>query len=196
MGSGEQAKDLWNGGQSPEPLELSQIDQCKDDFGQAPNKRKRRVRRQKNGVCLPKYLNEPETVQTHKVPTNFRKGPIGEQQDRPQQQKTPGAPPSIKPDSPPILGGETLVGPTPESNICKDPARPIPVCHSGVDAVYSIVLPWIADRLPNCHAICKCFPSLPALISSQNFPHTPPRDYKIIFRIIRVRLIPHAQRQR
>lgn len=156
MGSGGQAKDLWNGEQSPEPLELSQSNQCKDDFGQAPNQR-RRVRRQKNGVCLSNYLNGPETVQTHKLPTKLQKGSIEQQQDRPQQ-KTPGTPPSMEPDSLPLLR-ETLVGPGPDPNICKDPDRPIPVCHSGVDAVYSIALPWIADRLPNCHAICKCFPS-------------------------------------
>ncbi|MCJ1346940.1 hypothetical protein MMC31_005160, partial [Peltigera leucophlebia] len=148
--SGEQVINLWNGEQSPELLLLSQSNQCKDEYGQAPIQM-RRVRRQKNSVCLPDYGNGPATVQTHKLPAKLKKGSIEQQQDRPGQ-RTPETPPFIKPVSIPMFG-ETLVGPGPDPSICKDPDRPIPVCHSGVDAEYSNSLPWIADRLPNCHAI-------------------------------------------
>ena len=153
LGSSEQAKDLWNGEQSPKPLQLSQSHRCKDYHGQAPNQR-RRVRRQNNDVCLSDYLRGPETVQTNKLPTKPVKGSIEQVQDKPQQ-KPPETPSSMEPASLPILG-ETLVGPGPDPNICKNPDRPIPLCHSGVDAVYSATLPWIADRLPYSHAICMC----------------------------------------
>lgn len=138
LDSGEKVIDLLNGEQSPETLLLSQSRGCKDDYGQAPNRR-RHVRRQKNSACSPDYLNGPETVQTHKLPAKLQKGSIEQQQGRPEQ-KTPETPPFVEPASLPMFG-ELLVGPGPDPSICKDPDRPIPVCHSGVDAVYSSTLP-------------------------------------------------------
>lgn len=180
LDSGEQFIDLWNGEQSPDLL-LSQSHLCEDDYGQAPNQR-RRVRRQKDGVCVPANLNVPDTAQTPKLPAKLKKGSIEQQQNRPEQ-KTPERPPFIEPAPLPMLGG-TLVGPGPDPSICKDTARQIPVCHSGVDAEYSSTLPWIADRLPNCHAICMCL-----LPSSHAQLHPSIRNHKTFLRIIHVRLI-------
>lgn len=168
--SSEARSNLWNGEQRPEPLLLSQSHGCKDDYGPAPNQR-RRFRRQKDSVCLPEYLNGPDTVQTHKLPEKLQKGSIEQQRGRPGQ-KTPEKPPFIEPASLPMFG-ETLVGPGPDPSICKDPHRPIPVCHSGVDAAYSTTLPWIADRLPNCHVFCMCLLSISRVASHK------PRSYNI-----------------
>lgn len=183
--SGNKLIDLWNGEESPEVPLLSQSHLCEDDYGQAPNQRRRvrRVRRQKNSVCVPDYLNVPDPTQTPKLPATLKKGSIEQQQDRPEQ-KTPEKPPSTEPASLPMLGG-TLVGPGPDPSICKDPDRQIPVCHSGVDAEYSNTLPWIADRLPNCHALCMCLLSF-----SHAQLHASTKSYKTFLRIIHVRLIP------
>lgn len=171
---GEQVIDLWNGEQSPGLLLLSQSHRCEDDYGHAPNQM-RRVRRQKNSVCLPDYTNGHATVQSHEFPTKLKKGSIEQQQDRPEL-RNPETPPFIEPASLPMFG-ETLVGPAPDPSVCKDPDRPIPVCHSGVDAEYSNSLPWIADRLPNCHAICMClFSSSHAQLSRKHQKVEEPRE--------------------
>ena len=118
-----------NGAENPQPLVLSKNSQCRRDIYQAPHEQGRRISRKRGEACQSDYTaplhpgvnSEPATLH---IPSNAAP-------EQPEVGKAPLLPEGLPPADP---------------NLCKDPAHPIPVCHSYLWATANS--PY---RLPYCH---------------------------------------------